>query len=68
MSTLRNRMRAQILAEQKPMLDPTDYRTFLRDYIQTYSNRPYGVKNTGGRGLGQQDKSTYLPKSLLPVI
>jgi len=39
-------------------LDPNDYKTFLRDYIQKSSGKSYGFRNTGGRGLGQQDKST----------
>jgi hypothetical protein len=53
-------MRTQILAEQKPVLDPTDYKTFLRAYIQKtpLGEGGFEYRNTGGRGLGQQDKST----------
>jgi hypothetical protein len=52
-------MKARILASEAPpaMLDPSDYKTFLRDYIQKSSGKSYGFRNTGGRGLGQQNKS-----------
>jgi len=55
MSSLRNRILA---SEQTPVLNPTDYKTFLRAYIQ---KRPlegsFEYRNTS-RGVGQQDKST----------
>jgi hypothetical protein len=55
MSQLRNRI---LESERKPVLDPTNYKTFLRAYIQ---KRPlegsFEYRNTS-RGVGQQDKST----------